>query len=84
MIEDKLKNLDMDNIEERSDIVSRVGDVRHKLLSQKSFLESKSNMSKSPTRKMRRGMTYVERISETPPPQIIEEDVENEQQLETV
>ena len=32
-IEDKLKNLDIENLDERSDIVSRVGDVRHKLLS---------------------------------------------------
>ena len=31
-----------------------------------------------------RKATYIEKYSETPPPQIIEEDVEYEQQLETV
>ena len=74
MIEDKLKNLDMDNIEERSDIVSRVGDVRHRLLSQKSMLDSRSITAKSPTRPRQ-----TEGTNETPQPQIIEEDVELEQ-----
>lgn len=78
MIEEKLKNLDLENIEERSDIASRVGDVRYKLLSQKSFL---SNLT--PIRHRRR-QSYLERISETPQPQIIEEEAENEQHQETV
>lgn len=78
MIEDKLKHLDMENVEERSDIASRVGDVRHKLLSQKSFLENRSGYARSPTRLAKRP-THIERASETPPPQIIEEDAEHEQ-----
>lgn len=77
-----INNLEYDNLDERSDIISRVDDMRHKLRSQQSLIESKSNYSKSPTR-LRRRQTNIDKYNDTPPPQIIEEDVEQEQQLET-